>query len=514
MHPPRWSLGLVLVACTGAPPADGSDTAGAVDTIDTAAADTGTPSVAYTVGGTATGLAGAVVLQNNGGDDLSVGQDGAFAFPTPLATGAAYAVTVVSAPADQVCAVRDGEGVVGDTDVTDVVVTCQTVHRLGGVVRMVTGGRGMVLQNDGGDDLTVGGGAFTFDTPLVVGTPYDVTVLHQAICPARVCRVNRGTGIMPDHDVTDIDVACEIPDVGVATVSWATQEMALTDHLWSHADGDTATPRVVTGGLKRTGGDEIAIDRDRGLLYHANADEVQVWDDLSAIVGEVPPIRTFSVPRSFGFDAVEIDPKADRLYVAGQNEIFVIDGASTATGPIKGGPAFEVQKGGTVGSLALDRERDVLYVGSAYQGWVASYDSASTLTTGAVASRTVSWSPDRDTGFHGPGQAGVEVDPCNDRLYIGSNWPSPAGWTLFAFDGASTLDGPLDVDADSQARSSVGAIKVMLDGADRLYTLDDAHNNRVRVLRGASGLIGDVLDEPYEIFGVVSQGYAMDWFAP
>ncbi len=39
----------------------------------------------YSVGGTVSGLSGTVVLQDNGGDDLSVAANGPFTFATKLA---------------------------------------------------------------------------------------------------------------------------------------------------------------------------------------------------------------------------------------------------------------------------------------------------------------------------------------------------------------------------------------------------------------------------------------------
>src|SRR5262249_33073756 len=55
---------------------------------NTAGATTG--AVTYSVGGTVSGLSGTVVLQDNGGDDLSVTANGAFTFATRLANGAVY----------------------------------------------------------------------------------------------------------------------------------------------------------------------------------------------------------------------------------------------------------------------------------------------------------------------------------------------------------------------------------------------------------------------------------------
>ena len=53
------------------------------------------PTPMYRVGGTVSGLSGSgFVLQNNGGDNLSVSAIGAFAFSTQLMNGVSYSVTV------------------------------------------------------------------------------------------------------------------------------------------------------------------------------------------------------------------------------------------------------------------------------------------------------------------------------------------------------------------------------------------------------------------------------------
>ena len=44
------------------------------------------------------GLAGTVVLRNNGGDNLVLNANGGFAFNTTLASGDSYAVTVQTQP--------------------------------------------------------------------------------------------------------------------------------------------------------------------------------------------------------------------------------------------------------------------------------------------------------------------------------------------------------------------------------------------------------------------------------
>jgi hypothetical protein len=65
-----------------------------------------------------------VVLQDNGGDNLSVTANGSFTFATALPSGAAYAVTVKTNPSGQTCAVSSGSGTIGSANVTNVAVSC------------------------------------------------------------------------------------------------------------------------------------------------------------------------------------------------------------------------------------------------------------------------------------------------------------------------------------------------------------------------------------------------------
>ncbi len=76
-----------------------------------------------TIGGTISGLAGVVVLQNNSGNPLAVASDGAFAFSTSIPPGSGYAVTVRTQPSGQLCVVNAGSGT-ATGNVTSVAVVC------------------------------------------------------------------------------------------------------------------------------------------------------------------------------------------------------------------------------------------------------------------------------------------------------------------------------------------------------------------------------------------------------
>ena len=65
------------------------------------------PPQSYTIGGTVSGLtASGLVLQNNGGDNLTVAANAtSFTFPTKVAANGAYAVTVMTQPTNETCTV-------------------------------------------------------------------------------------------------------------------------------------------------------------------------------------------------------------------------------------------------------------------------------------------------------------------------------------------------------------------------------------------------------------------------
>lgn len=162
----------------------------------------------YSVGGTVSGLdeGDQLVLQNNAGDDLTVAANGAFTFATPVANGAAYAVSVLTAPDYKTCTVGNGTGTIANADVTDVSVVCSfDSFTVGGAVSGLIGT--VVLQNNAGDDLTISAnGSFTFATRVADGGAYAVTVKTQ---PAgQACAVGNGTGTVSGANVTNVSVAC------------------------------------------------------------------------------------------------------------------------------------------------------------------------------------------------------------------------------------------------------------------------------------------------------------------
>lgn len=163
-------------------------------------------SATYAIGGTVTGLTGSVVLQDNGGDNLTVSGNTAFTFPTKVATGSPYSVSVFTQPTGQTCTVSTGGGTVSGSNVGNVAVTCASgSYTVGGSVSGLSGS--LVLQDNLGDNLTVAAsGTFTFATKVANGSPYSVTVLTHPT--SQSCSVTNGSGTSSFANINTVTIAC------------------------------------------------------------------------------------------------------------------------------------------------------------------------------------------------------------------------------------------------------------------------------------------------------------------
>lgn len=179
-----------------------------------------TNSVTATIGGTLSGLAQvageSVILQDNGGDSLTLTANGSFTFKTPV-TGPtdAYAVTVLTQPAapNQICSVNNGSGT-ATANVTDVTVSCVNSYSIGGTVSGLVG-TGLVLENSSDSEmLTIkpgsGNQSFTFTNLVPSGTAYTVSISTQPSGPGQICQVTSGSASgTATANVTSVAVTCQ-----------------------------------------------------------------------------------------------------------------------------------------------------------------------------------------------------------------------------------------------------------------------------------------------------------------
>src|SRR5580704_8845696 len=172
----------------------------------------------FTIGGTVTGLVGTgLILQDNGGDNLAVAGN-AFTFKTTIAKNGVYNVSVFASPTapTQTCTVSAGNGT-ATANVTSVLVTCTTGTVAVGVTVGGLSGTGLVLQDNGADNLPITGANTTaqFKTAITIGSTYNVTVLTQPSGPAQTCSVTNGTGTATSGVAINVQITCSLGTLSV-----------------------------------------------------------------------------------------------------------------------------------------------------------------------------------------------------------------------------------------------------------------------------------------------------------
>jgi len=165
----------------------------------------------YTVGGSVSGLTGSglALSLNAGAQTVPVAANGVFTFPTALADGSAYAVTVGTQPSGQTCSVANGSGTISGANVTNVAVTCAAIptYTVGGTVSGLAGGSVGLSLNGGAQSQSVAAdGSFAFPAGLVNGATYNVTIATQP--SPQTCVVSNGSGTIAGANVTNVAVTC------------------------------------------------------------------------------------------------------------------------------------------------------------------------------------------------------------------------------------------------------------------------------------------------------------------
>ena len=161
----------------------------------------------YTIGGNVSGLNGTVTLSNNANDTKVLSVNGAFTFPTALASGA-YSVTVSTQPAGQTCSVTNGSGVITGAPVTNVLISCVgKPYSVGGTVSGLLTGSSVTLVNNDIDVKTPNtNGTFVFDNTVLSGSTYAVKVSNQTA--GNPCSVSNGSGVVSAANVTNVSITC------------------------------------------------------------------------------------------------------------------------------------------------------------------------------------------------------------------------------------------------------------------------------------------------------------------
>jgi uncharacterized repeat protein (TIGR03803 family) len=173
------------------------------------------PPATYTIGGSITGLTASGLVLADGSQTVSPTSGAtSFTFPTAVASGTNYSVTVQTQPSGEICSVAGGSGTTGSSNVTSVVVSCATAYTIGGTISGVTAS-GLVLDDGSQTESPASGQkvspaldatSFTFPMPVVTGTDYSVNVFTRP--SGEICSVINGSGIIGSSNVTNVAVSC------------------------------------------------------------------------------------------------------------------------------------------------------------------------------------------------------------------------------------------------------------------------------------------------------------------
>jgi len=210
----------------------------------------------YTVGGNVTGLVGSgLVLQLNGGNNLTISKNGDFTFDNKLTDGSTFTVSVLSQPSNpnQTCSVSNGNANISSAPITNILVTCTTTsYTIGGNVTGLVGS-GLVLQLNGGNSLIINqNGGFNFNNKLIDGSTYSVSVSTQPNNPNQNCSVSNGSGTINGANVSNIAIQClaTLPtltlDLGIKQLqfSWAAVQDTTYYRLLENHDGNSGFTQV------------------------------------------------------------------------------------------------------------------------------------------------------------------------------------------------------------------------------------------------------------------------------
>jgi Kelch motif/Galactose oxidase, central domain len=319
---------------------NGSGTASANVTNVTVDCSGNSYNIAATVAGLAAGAT--VVLQDNGGGDLTVSGNGTSNFNTPIVSGSVYAVTILTQPAGEDCTVANGSGTVTSANVA-IAVTCAPMsYSVGGNVTGLQTGDSVALQDNGGDTATVSAnGSFTFATSIASGSPYSVTVLTQPV--GESCAVSNGSGTVDAANVTAVTVDCSGTAYNVAvtvTGLFASESVVLQDNgsgnltvssngtsNFSSPSASGATYAITV--LTQPAGETCSVAGGTGTVGNSNINVSVSCVGLSyTIGGSVTGLLT-------GTSVALQDNGANTTAVSA-------NGSFTLTAPVAGGAAYAV----------------------------------------------------------------------------------------------------------------------------------------------------------------------------
>ena len=358
----------------------------------------------YTIGGTVTGLASStgplstpLVLQNNGGDNLTISANGAFTFPTAVksnsTTKATYNVTILTQPFPQTCTVTAGSGT-ASSNVTSVVVSCST----GSTSAYVVNASGTVSQYpiDANGALPT-----TAASSVATGTnPYSIAVVPSDLY-AYVA--NNGSNNVSEYTISAGVLTSNTPTANpTGTVTAGPSPVFVTVDPSGHyvyvvnagpnpgtvsqytinSDGTLAamTPATVAAGITPN---SMAVDPSGHYAYVANYGDGTI-SEYTINAGALTLTATLPAPVSGNNNpaSISVDPSGHYVYVVNYGDGTISEYSINAGGVLT--EIGTVAAGTNPVSVTIDSSGSYVYVANYSSGASAGTVSEYSIGTGGV----------------------------------------------------------------------------------------------------------------------------------
>lgn len=488
-------IGSICTVAAGA----GTIASTAITNVDVRCAPT-----AISVAGTVRGLnaASSVAIKLNEGSPLTLSANGAFNFPSTVAFGSPYAVTVAAQPSGQTCSVSNGTANLATANATDVQVVCSALqYSVGGqVIGLSTASstRTLALLNNGGDELAVrAAGPFTFSQPVAHGSSFSVTVAQQPL--GQTCTVSDGSAASVSSPVTSVSVQC-------LSYVWRTSLIAgsgtanSADGVGSQAgfNGPTAVAIDPWGRLVVA---DMSSSRLRRVIPSQGA--------VTTIAGApVPGYSDSAVSLNAAFQGpsgVAVDAQGN-IFVADTlnhaiRRISVVDGSvATLAGNGQAGAVNGLGPGARFNSprgLALDRNGDLIVADTGNHAIRrVSPQGVVTTVAGVLETRGRNDGPAASALFNGP--VGVAIDSAGiiyvadtQNALIRAISPVSGGWAVTTIAGSGSTGWR---DGSGSFAAFNLPMGLVVDSAGTLYVADSG-NHAIRQIQmgGNSGTVMTVV---------------------
>ena len=366
----------------------------------------------FTVGGAVSGLAGSgLQLQNNAGDTLNVTQNGSFTFATALASGAGYAISITANPTSpiQQCALTNGSGTVGGSNVTNAAIACTTqAPRTALSLNYYSG-------SATGYFVDAASGQLRFNALLELGTSPITFVGDKA--GKFLFFLNQGTAQSPAG-------VPPVPQTQSSISVFALDPLTENPREVNGSPFPTSSGQAAATGLAILPGDAF-IYVTNNSLNNIEAFSVSSTGALSAVPGS--PFSTGSSPNPVTFDGA-----GHFAYVSHNNaspSVFVYT-VNPATGALTEVPANRLASGQATSAVSLTADGKFAHILN------ASYSvSAYTVDSSSGALADVPNSPFQvpsGTGLGSNSVLSLFYHPNGKVLYVKNDGGTGTGW-LSAF---------------------------------------------------------------------------------